>query len=97
VFAPRLIIVPCGIAERAQNTFKVMLVLKSDVLLDNCDTSRPPVFRNECACQFVSGRVYALWAKPGYKYYSATVVVDYQKRWTKNARKSPRRTMAYTT
>jgi hypothetical protein len=29
VFAPRLIIIPCDIAERGENTFKVMLVLKS--------------------------------------------------------------------
>jgi hypothetical protein len=45
VFVPRLIVVPRGIAEGVENTFKIMLVLESNVLLDNCDTSRPPVVR----------------------------------------------------
>jgi hypothetical protein len=46
VFSPWLIVVLCRVAEGAENTFKVMLVLKSNVLLDNCDTSRHPVPRN---------------------------------------------------
>jgi hypothetical protein len=50
VLPPSLIIVLCSIAERAENTFKVMLVLKSNVLLDKCDTSGPSVFQNGCAC-----------------------------------------------
>jgi hypothetical protein len=50
VFSPWLIIVLCRIAEGAENTFKVMLVLKSNVLLDNRDTRRPSVSRNRCAC-----------------------------------------------
>jgi hypothetical protein len=35
VFTPRLIIVPCSLAEGAENTFKVMLVFKSNVLFNN--------------------------------------------------------------
>jgi hypothetical protein len=35
VVAPGLIIVSCSIAEGAKNTFRVMLVLQSNVLLDN--------------------------------------------------------------
>jgi hypothetical protein len=49
VFAPRLVIVPRVVTEGSENTFKVMLVLKSNVLLNNGDTSRPFVFRNRCA------------------------------------------------
>jgi hypothetical protein len=44
VLSPRLIIVPSGIAKGSENTFKVMLVFQSNVLLDNCDTRRPRVF-----------------------------------------------------
>ena len=50
VLVPGLIIVPCGIAEGAENTFKVMLVFQSHVLLNHCDASRPSVLRNRCAC-----------------------------------------------
>jgi hypothetical protein len=50
VFAPGLIIVPCPIAEGAEDTFKVMLVLESNVLLNNCDAIRPSVLRYRCAC-----------------------------------------------
>jgi hypothetical protein len=53
VLSPRFIIVPSGIAKGSENTFKVMLVFQSNVLLDNCDTCRPRVFvsvsRNRCA------------------------------------------------
>jgi hypothetical protein len=35
VFAPRLIIVPCSLAKGTENTFKVMLVFKSNVLFNN--------------------------------------------------------------
>src|SRR6202041_3750751 len=49
VFTPRLVIVARSIAEGLQNTFKVMLVLKSNVLLDKRDTRRTPVLRNRCA------------------------------------------------
>jgi len=53
VLSPRLIIVPSGIAKGSENTFKVMLVFQSNVLLNNCDTRRPRVFvsisRNRCA------------------------------------------------
>jgi hypothetical protein len=41
--------VPRVVAEGTENTFKVMLVLKSNVLLNNGDTSRPFVFRKRCA------------------------------------------------
>jgi len=46
VFAPRFVVVPCSIAEGAENTFEVMLILKSNVLLDHCDTSRHFGLRN---------------------------------------------------
>src|ERR1700723_4420026 len=49
VFTPRLVIVARSIAEGLQNTFKVMLILKSNVLLDKRDPHRPPVLRNRCA------------------------------------------------
>jgi hypothetical protein len=39
VFAPRLVIVPCGISEGAENAFKVMLVLQSNVLCNDCDAN----------------------------------------------------------
>src|SRR5438132_452700 len=47
--------VPGCITEGAENSFKVMFVLKSNVLLNNCGASRLPVFlcsgrRNRCAC-----------------------------------------------
>lgn len=51
VFAPSFIVVPRRIAEGAENAFQVMLVLQSNVLLDNCDTSRRSVLRNRCASQ----------------------------------------------
>jgi hypothetical protein len=38
VFAPRLVIVSGSMAEGAEDTFKVMLVLKTNVLLNECDT-----------------------------------------------------------
>jgi hypothetical protein len=50
VVTPWLIIIPCSIAKGAENAFKIMLVLKSNVLLNNCDTSRLFVIRNRCAC-----------------------------------------------
>jgi hypothetical protein len=46
VFAPRRVVVACSIAEGAKNAFEVMLILKSNVLLDQCDTSRHFVLRN---------------------------------------------------
>ncbi len=46
VFAPRFVVVPCSIAEGAENTFEVMLILKSNVLLDHGDTSRHFGLRN---------------------------------------------------
>src|SRR6266550_8938443 len=49
VFAPSFIIVARRIAEGAENAFQVMLVLKSNVAFDKCDTSRLAVFRNRCA------------------------------------------------
>src|ERR1700722_9273985 len=49
VFTPRLVIVARSIAEGLQNTFKVMLILKSNVPLDKGDPRRPPVLRNRCA------------------------------------------------
>lgn len=39
VFAPRLIIVPRSVAKGAKNAFKIVLVLKSNVLLNHRDTS----------------------------------------------------------
>ena len=51
VFTPRLILVECGITESAENTFEVVLVLTSDVLLNECDTSRLPFVRYGCSCQ----------------------------------------------
>jgi hypothetical protein len=39
VFAPRLIIVARSFTERAENAFKIVVVLKANVLLDNCDSS----------------------------------------------------------
>jgi hypothetical protein len=50
MFAPRLIIVLWVITEGAENTFKVMLVLQSNVLFNSFDTSRLSVFRKKCAC-----------------------------------------------
>ncbi len=50
VFAPSFIIVACRIAEGAENTLQVMLVLKSNVPLNKFDTSRLSIFRNRCAC-----------------------------------------------
>jgi hypothetical protein len=50
VFPPRLIIVLRNIAEGAEYTFKIMLVLESNVVLNECDTSRPSVVRYGCAC-----------------------------------------------
>ena len=38
MFAPGLIVVPCRLAESAENSFKVMLVLESNMLFNNCDT-----------------------------------------------------------
>ena len=46
VFAPGLIIVACRIAEGGQYTFKVVLVLESNVLLNHCDASRSAVCRS---------------------------------------------------
>ena len=45
VFAPRLVIVARSFTERAENAFEIVVVLKPNVLLDNGDASRPPVFR----------------------------------------------------
>ncbi len=39
VFAPRLVIVARGFAERAENAFKIVVVLKANVLLHNGDAS----------------------------------------------------------
>jgi hypothetical protein len=39
VFAPRLIIVVRSFTERAENAFKIVVVLKANVLLNNGDTS----------------------------------------------------------
>ena len=51
MFAPRLVIVPRRIPESAENAFKVMFVLKSNMLLNQCGTTRGSVFRKRCACQ----------------------------------------------
>jgi hypothetical protein len=61
MFAPRLVIVPRGVTEGAENTLKVMLVLKSNVLLNNCDASRPSVVRKKCACHSHLRRVRDAW------------------------------------
>jgi hypothetical protein len=37
VFVPWLIIVPCTVTEGEENTFEVMLVLESNVLLNDCN------------------------------------------------------------
>ena len=39
VFAPRLIIVARTLTERPENAFKIVVVLKANVLLNNCDSS----------------------------------------------------------
>jgi hypothetical protein len=41
--SPGLIVVPGSIAEGAENTFKVMLVLELNMLLNQSDTSRRSV------------------------------------------------------
>jgi len=49
-FLPRLIIVLCNISEGAENAFKIVLVLKSNMVLNQSNTSRPSILRNRCAC-----------------------------------------------
>jgi hypothetical protein len=49
VLLPRLIIVARSIAEGAEHAFKIVLVLQSNMLLDNCDASRNSVFWKGCA------------------------------------------------
>src|SRR5258708_1947296 len=44
VFAPGLIVIPCGIAECAQNPFKIVPVLKANVFLDDCNAGRTSIF-----------------------------------------------------
>ena len=56
MFVPRLVVVPCSITEGAEHTFKVMLILKSNVLLNDGDTSRPPLLPEisayaRCTCR----------------------------------------------
>jgi hypothetical protein len=50
VVAPRLVVIARGIAEGAENAFQIMRVLKSNVLLNQCDPSRRSIFRKRCAC-----------------------------------------------
>src|ERR1700733_3790585 len=49
VFSPRLVVIMCGITERTKNSFKIMLIFQPDVLLNNCDASRPLIVGNRFA------------------------------------------------
>jgi hypothetical protein len=46
VFAPCFVVVLCGVAESAENSRKIVGVLQPNVLLDDRDAGRLPVFRN---------------------------------------------------
>jgi hypothetical protein len=50
VFAPRFVIVARTIAEGAENPFQVMLVLKSDVVLNQRDSRQHSVVWNRRSC-----------------------------------------------
>jgi hypothetical protein len=76
MFPPSFIIVLCNIPEGAENTFKVMLVLKANVVLNQCDASRPSVFRNGCACHIHLRSSRHIERIPGYKYYSTSQALE---------------------
>jgi nitrite reductase/ring-hydroxylating ferredoxin subunit len=50
VLAPGLIVVARTFTEGAENAFEIVVVLEADVLLDEGDASRPPVYRMGCVC-----------------------------------------------
>src|SRR5882724_1211056 len=76
VFAPRLIIVPCSVSEGAENAFKIMFVLQSNVLLNNRDTSRPfyPLEGMRLP-HFTSGLAYNVRAGPQRKILPSAAIV----------------------
>lgn len=51
VSIPGLVVVSRGIAEGPQDGFKVVLIFELDVLLNDGDAGRTPIFRNGCARQ----------------------------------------------
>ena len=69
VFAPRLIIVARTIAEGAENTFQVMLVLKSDVVLNQSDTRQYSVVWNRRGCHIHLRSRDDIRTKPSPRYY----------------------------
>ena len=50
MIAPCLVVVARSISESAENAFQIVLVLKSNVLLNQSNPSRRSLFRKRCAC-----------------------------------------------
>ena len=51
---PRLVLILCILAERAQYPFKMMLIFESNMFPYECNACRFPIARNRCGCHVAS-------------------------------------------